>query len=104
MSGVAAGFGASILDIRRLADAEFDPPKVWSPDDSHYRNMRPRRADAIIRLFGHDKPTRIEFERPHADRSNPPDSEDDGRWNGRCVVLFQDGEAHEIAFWGSSGD
>jgi hypothetical protein len=94
----------SILDIRRTVDPGHEPPKAWTPSHSYYNNMRPLTAEAVIQLFGHDKPTRTEYEQLRDRPSSPLDAEDDGRWNGRCVVLFCDGEPCEIAFWGSSGD
>ncbi|ACU70529.1 hypothetical protein Caci_1608 [Catenulispora acidiphila DSM 44928] len=57
----------------------------------------------IVAAFGHDKPTRAEFERL-SDATYSPLLEDDGRGRGRCLVLFQGGVPEAVVFWGHSGD
>jgi hypothetical protein len=88
----------SILDIQVLVPAETrieDLPPVST--------MRPVSAAETIEAFGFDKPTRADFERlSDTGRSSLP--EDDGRWTGRCLVLFKDGAPESVAFWGWSGD
>lgn len=101
--GTWAGFMAtqgthSIVDIQVLVAAETRIDEL--PPAS---TMRPVPAAEIVEVLGHDKPTRAEFERL-SDTTHSPLLEDDGRWTGRCLVLYEDGVPGSVAFWGCSGD
>ncbi|GAA1993886.1 hypothetical protein [Catenulispora subtropica] len=84
----------TILDVRGLV-----PPDTRV--DYLFNTMRPVPVAEIIETFGHDKPTRAEYEQL-GDAS--PLLDDDGSWTGRCLVLYQNGLPEAVAFWGSSGD
>jgi hypothetical protein len=56
----------------------------------------------VRELLGCDHPTAEEFEAAcdRHDRLGVTKF----RWTGRYTVLYRDGEPHELAFWGMSGD
>jgi hypothetical protein len=60
--------------------------------------LRILRDDEVRALFGHDQPTKTDFER------FIDEEWDIERWQGRATVLYQEGKPHELAFWGISGD
>ncbi|WP_344661244.1 hypothetical protein [Catenulispora subtropica] len=98
-----AGFMAtqgthSILDIRHLVPAET------RIDELTGNTMRPVSTAETIAAFGHDMPTRAEYERLADTTYSPIFDEDDGRWAGRCLILYKDGVPESVAFWGVSGD
>ncbi|MEU8075446.1 hypothetical protein AB0B31_08340 [Catellatospora citrea] len=66
--------------------------------------ISPLGADAIVRLFGSDQPTRADWDRVAGEHATGVAEVLGDRWTGRCVVLFEDGEPVKVAFWGLSGD
>lgn len=68
------------------------------------RYLKPLTAEEAAQVFGVERPTRADWDeavKQHRDRLWQVVGE---RWTGRYALLFQDGEASEIAFWGYSGD
>jgi hypothetical protein len=88
----------TVVDIQVLVPAE-----TRIDDLPAASTMRPVPVSEVVEAFGHVQPTRAEFERL-ADTTRSPLLDDDGRWTGRCLVLYQDGVPESVAFWGSSGD
>jgi hypothetical protein len=86
----------TILDIRAFVPDETGELPAGTV-------MRPVPVPEIIEAFGHDKPTRAEFEEL-SDAAYSPLLEEIGGWMGRCVVLFRGGVPESVAFWGCSGD
>lgn len=81
----------SILDINQV-----DAPN--QPDD--IAAIRPLRPEEARTLLGSETPTRPDFDR-HRDSDSYITF---ARWSGRCTVLYNGGQPHEIVFWGYSGD
>ncbi|MBG6136256.1 hypothetical protein [Longispora fulva] len=66
--------------------------------------ISPVDAETVMRVFGADQPTRADWDRVAGEHARGVQGLLGDRWTGRCVVLFQDGEPVEVAFWGFSGD
>lgn len=80
----------SILDMDRIV------PAGASDEEGAIRPL----SDAEVQEhFGSDRPTEAEFDRVYW-----PLVEDIPRWSGRCAILYEDGQARRIVFWGESGD
>lgn len=57
-------------------------------------------ADEARELLGTDQPTREIFLERHNDLAVGHVE----RWTGRATTLYQNGQPHEVVFWGVSGD
>ena len=77
----------SILDIERVSE------------QPGFGVAAPLTADSLRQAFGTDVPTHDEVERHW-----PDVAERLGRWQACYLVVYRDGEPHEYAFIGCSGD
>jgi hypothetical protein len=77
----------SILDIERVSE------------EPGFGVAAPLSADSVRRTFGTEAPTHDEVERHW-----PDVAERLGRWQACYLVVYHDGEPHEYAFIGCSGD
>jgi hypothetical protein len=77
----------SILDIERVSEQRG------------FGTAAPLPADSLRPAFGTDVPTHEDVERSWMDVA-----ERLGRWEACYVVVYRDGEPHEYAFIGCSGD
>src|SRR5689334_4075171 len=82
----------SILDMDTVTGTEV-PDRVGL--------IRALTTAEVRALFGTDTPTRADFQRQGDGHGPMPDFP---RWSGRYTVLYRDGQPHELAFWGYSGD
>jgi hypothetical protein len=82
----------SILDIDRIIDA-------GQPDEAGAIVFLS--TNSVVQSLGNERPTRSDFERV---RPALLQNAEFPSWSGRCAVLYQDGQPHELAFWGFSGD
>jgi len=57
----------------------------------------------LEQVFGTQEPSAADFDRVNG-QSGPLGDLTDGRWTGRCVVIYREGIPDEISFWGFSGD
>lgn len=82
----------SILDIDRIIDpgALDEPGAIGALPGDEARD-----------LLGSDRPSRQDYDRVLDDLLMDLDVP---RWSGRYVILYEDGQPAEIAFWGCSGD
>ncbi|HET9144297.1 hypothetical protein [Actinophytocola sp.] len=79
----------SILDMHRVNHA------FAADETGQIRELSPVEVDALL---GSETPTRADFE-----QVDEPCADFDS-WQGRYTVLYQDGQPHELVFWGYSGD
>jgi hypothetical protein len=85
----------SILDMHAVRDAPWD-----DQGDDDPGAILPLAPDELRGYLGGDTPDKSDFERHRKAQSWM----EFPRWTGRYTVLYRDGKAHEIAFWGYSGD
>jgi len=79
----------SILDMDRI---------IGSGEEDHDGTVRQLPEAEAREVIGTARPTREQFQQ--IEESIP----DIRRWSGRYQLLYRDGKATEIAFWGVSGD
>ena len=95
----------SILDVSRVV--ETTTPPSWENRGEDLGTIRPMAAERVIRYFGTSKPSRARFEELAGGLD--PASEDfitevQMGDTGLYVLLYDEGSATEIGFWGFSGD
>ncbi|MCE7003478.1 hypothetical protein LWC34_11650 [Kibdelosporangium philippinense] len=77
----------SILDMHAIGESvEVGVITAMSPQE-------------VREEFGTDTPDHADFM-----RYRKTDSYHVERWHGRYAVLYEDGQPHEVVFWGASGD
>ncbi|MET8585371.1 hypothetical protein ABZX39_31485 [Streptomyces collinus] len=88
---IFTGGTATVLDFPLMIDAA-------DPDDGPY--MRPLTEEEILAFAPHGRPTHAEWDEAlDTDRLDFP-----GRAQGRCTVLYTDGEPTHIGYWGCTAD
>ncbi|GAA2113588.1 hypothetical protein [Actinomadura alba] len=80
-----------------VIDAEVALAPGEEPD---FGTLSPPSIEDAIEVFGIDQPTRADFERAENDVWDLINEESCGCY----LVLYKDGQPHEIVFWGISGD
>jgi len=85
----------SILDMDRV-----EPANAEADLDGGLRLLSARE---VRKLLGGDHPSAEDFEAAYH-RHGSGMGVAHSRWTGRYTVLYRDGEPHELAFWGFSGD
>jgi hypothetical protein len=86
----------TILDISRVITAGDD-------EDGAIRLLTP---EELNRVFGTGQPSAADFGRVYLDNwwTGPLGDLLGERWTGRGLVIYEDGAAAEVFFWGASGD
>jgi hypothetical protein len=85
----------TILDIDRVIVA----------DDDQAEAIRPLSSTELNQVFGTQQPSAADFDRVYEPGPAGPLGDLCGeRWTGRSMVIYKDGTAAEVCFWGFSGD
>ncbi|MFK0191753.1 hypothetical protein [Kitasatospora sp. NPDC090308] len=86
---IATGGSGTVLDFYELAVTEDESPFV----------MRPLSPDEVSAWAPDGRPTREQWDAALRRLLDPI-----GRGEGRCTVLYRDGRAAEVGYWGCTAD